>query len=181
MMTRRGACSCPPRSSGSSSIAALGGRWLYERHHGAYLCAVARMAGDGAAPVQQCDPLLHAEQPNAFTGPGPCVAGGCVESASPITYLQPNTAFVALEYHRHPRLSGVLADVGQRFLGDTIERRFDLRRQAPITQVLLVADLPALAAQDLHFQANRGRQPKIVQDGWTQAGNESACLADRAL
>src|SRR5215471_6111360 len=128
MITRRGGCAgCSVPFSVSDVIPVPGARAVFQWNHRYDLSSFALVAGDRALAVQQRDALLHTEQPDSLARSSASPAAICVESSSPIPYLQPDMAIVRPQHDCHPRAARVLADVCERLLGYSVEGCLDLR------------------------------------------------------
>src|SRR2546428_9566630 len=142
MMTR-------PRRAGSGASACIFFSRPVEarqRHLGDHLRPAAGLAVDGAMAAQERDPLVHAEQSDAFSWAWAILRAQRTKPPAPIAHLQPDKLVALFERDRHARSAGMLAHVGQRLLRDAEQRRLDLRRQTLIIQILVIGELPALTA-----------------------------------
>src|SRR5689334_14887870 len=106
-----------------------------QRDLGNHLGAGARVAIDGAVATQQRDAFVHAEQSDALARTRAILWPDRAKAAPPVADLQPDQALAWLQGDRHTRSARVLADVGERLLGDPKQCRFDLRCQPLVTQI----------------------------------------------
>ncbi len=138
--------------------------------------APAGLAFDGQASAEQFGALAHSHQTQV---PAADVLGR-VEALPVILDDGDDIAALALHQHRGGPRPGITRHVGQRFLDDAIDRRFDLSGQALLPDVdhhvngNLVARLPVVR------QPFDGvRQTEVVEDARAQAGGYFVHLLQR--
>src|SRR5919112_328899 len=145
------------------------------RHHRRACPGFAR---DLKAAPEQRDPLLHAGEADPLSRLGlslPAVGG---EPAPPVADLEAKRLAASPERDAHLLRLRVLAHVRQGLLGDPEEGCLHHFWQALSSQVFLEGRPKPLLGEPLHLQAERSRQPEVVEHRGTQVGDHSACLSD---
>src|SRR5215211_2731347 len=111
------------------------------RHHGG---ASAGLAADLKLAAEQRDPLPHAGEPHPLPRAAHSRCRARVEPAPVVPNLQAYALPAPYQRDLGPGGCGVLARVGERLVGDPVERGLDVGWHAFTSQPVFVTDLPAL-------------------------------------
>src|SRR5215207_1290983 len=148
-------------------------------HH--HAGADSRLAADLEAAAEQRDPLAHTRKPHPLTGPAPLPHPCRFEAASPVPDLEPHEAVVASELNAHLVGLGVFAHIGQRFLGHAKQGGLQRGRKPILPERLFVACIEPLGAELLYLHTYGGGQPKVVERGGPQVGDDAPGFGDRPV
>ena len=148
------------------------------RHH---LGASSWFAMELEAAPEQGNSLPHAGETDPLSRPFPVRYFVGAKATAPVPDLEANGPIQALERELNPGRGGMFANVGESFLRDPIERRFNGGRQSLASQRLLVVDPTILASDPLDLLADGGCQAEVVEHRGPEVGYNVAGIPDGLL